>query len=193
MPDRKRVKGATTITVKVVPNDVLVGRSRLDTFEVTGTNRNKSNLEGKKVAIVFGREGHHLTRTFFVPKLAMIYRNITEKRDDVEFLFVSLDETKEQYDRFTKSMPWPVLPWEDKNIGSQLIKALHTPLKKDTGYGQQASVVIVDSDHETFLNTDAEYYISKTHETTGAEFPFRVSAAENCCAVATATMMCTIM
>eukprot|EP00536_Pseudo-nitzschia_multiseries_P001073 jgi/Psemu1/300500/fgenesh1_kg.13_\ len=193
LPDRKRITGTTTASVKVVPGDVLRATSRLDTFEVTGTVLSKNNLEGKKVALVFGRESHPLTRTFFIPKLAMIYRNLTEKRDDVEFIFVSRDESETEFKRFTKPMPWPVLPWEEDKLRAQLTSILYEPLKKGTGYGADCGVVILDSDHETILNPDAESYISKTHDDSGAEFPFEVSAAENCCGVAATLVMCTIM
>eukprot|EP00537_Pseudo-nitzschia_pungens_P019587 CAMPEP_0172400576 /NCGR_PEP_ID=MMETSP1061-20121228/46674_1 /TAXON_ID=37318 /ORGANISM="Pseudo-nitzschia pungens, Strain cf. pungens" /LENGTH=64 /DNA_ID=CAMNT_0013133895 /DNA_START=63 /DNA_END=254 /DNA_ORIENTATION=+ len=43
LPDRKRIKGTTTVSVKLVPGDVLRGTSRLDTFEVTETNLSKNN------------------------------------------------------------------------------------------------------------------------------------------------------
>ena len=40
-----------------------------------------------------------------VPKLSVIYQNITLSDKDIEFLYVGLDgQTKQEYDRFAASM-----------------------------------------------------------------------------------------
>ena len=103
LPDRDRVIGKTSQKVKLVPTGELTSICRDDTFEIAGVDRSKNNLEGKKLVLFFGRYSHPLTRNFFAPKLAMIYKNMTETRDDVEFIFVSLDSSEQEYNTFTRN------------------------------------------------------------------------------------------
>ena len=78
----------------------------IDTYKVVGeVDKSKNNLEGKKLVLLFGKESHPLTRLFMVPKLSVIYQNITLSDKDIEFLYVGLDgQTKQEYDRFAASM-----------------------------------------------------------------------------------------
>jgi hypothetical protein len=103
MPDRERIQGTTNHLVKIQPTEVPIIPCRNDTFIITGTDLKKNNLKGKKVVVIFGRESHYLTTSFFIPKLSMIYLNLTERRNDIEFVFVSLDEKEDQYNRSTAS------------------------------------------------------------------------------------------
>ena len=65
----------------------------IDTFETipgkADTSRN--HLEPKKLVLFFGRKSHPLIRTFYMPKLAMMYHFITLQRADVEFNYISMD------------------------------------------------------------------------------------------------------
>jgi hypothetical protein len=103
MPDRERVQGKSSPLVRIVPTEVPIIPCRNDTFIITGTDLKRNNLKGKKVVLIFGRESHYLTTSFFIPKLSMIYLNLTESRNDIEFIFISLDEKKDQYNRCTAS------------------------------------------------------------------------------------------
>ena len=107
LPDRKRVSGTQKTNVKMVPTGEIRVEAILDTYVNDGkVNPNKNNLAGKKIVLLFGRQSHTLTRTFLVPKMALIYHHMTLPKgatDNIEFLYVSLDETKAQFDNFTKS------------------------------------------------------------------------------------------
>jgi hypothetical protein len=66
----------------------------------------------------------------------------------------------------------------------------HTPLKKKYGI---CSVVVLDSDHVTVINPDAEADIQKTHCDTGKDFPWKPAVAMNLCEAASMMVFCTIM
>merc|ERR1712176_1022201 len=115
-----------------------------------------------------------------VPKLSVIYQNITLSDKDIEFLYVGLDgQTKQEYDRFAASMPWPSVPFEETEARKTLEKFFHTPLEKKNGIN---SVAVLAEDHETIINSDAESYLRNTHDDTGQDFPWKATAAENLCA-----------
>ena len=105
LPNRERIKATKATTVNIEPTCSLKLTAYIDTYlEGKVVDTSKNNLEGKKLVLIFGKEAHPLTRTYYVPKLAMIYQNLTLQRDDdVEFLYVSMDPTKAEYDRFTKT------------------------------------------------------------------------------------------
>ena len=85
---------------------------------------------------------------------------------------------------------WPCIPWEDHATRATLEEIFHEPLKKKHG---ACSVVVLDGDHETVLNVDAESNIGSTQNETGSDFPWKTTPAENCCAVATTAVFCTIL
>ena len=86
---------------------------------------------------------------------------------------------------------WQCVPWEMEDVRQQLTQHFHTPLKK--AY-EGPSVVVLEGDAtRSVLTRDAEPCITRTHCDTGEDFPWQVSGAENCCAVATTCIMCTIL
>ena len=104
LPNRKRIKATKGTPVNLEPTCMLKLTAYIDTYvEGKVVDTSKNNLEGKKLVLIFGKESHPLTRTYYVPKLAMIYQKLTLQRDDVEFLYVSMDPTKAEFDRFTKT------------------------------------------------------------------------------------------
>jgi len=106
LPDRERIPATKTTRVKMEPAGALWTTHGIDTYKVVGeVDKSKNNLEGKKLVLLFGKESHPLTRLFMVPKLSVIYQNITLSDKDIEFLYVGLDgQTKQEYDRFAASM-----------------------------------------------------------------------------------------
>ena len=54
-------------------------------------------------------------------------------------------------------------------------------------------MAVLAEDHETIINPDAETFLRNTHDDTGQDFPWKVTAAENLCAGALSLCMCTIM
>ena len=103
LPNRERIKATKGTSVNIEPTGMLKLTAYIDTYLEGKVFTAKNNLQGKKLVLIFGKESHPLTRTYYVPKLAMIYQNLTLQRDDIEFLYVSMDPTKAEFDRFTKS------------------------------------------------------------------------------------------
>ena len=103
LPDRQRIKATKGTVVNIEPTCSLKLTAYIDTYLDGKVDKTTNNLQGKKVVLFFGKESHPLTRTFYTPKMAMLYQHLTMSRDDIEFLYVSLDESKVEYDRFTKS------------------------------------------------------------------------------------------
>lgn len=110
LPDRERHKGAKPTTIKLLLTADIKVTGIVDTFvdktTVTGEeelSHKKNTLAEKNVVLLFGRQSHYVTRSFLVPKMALVYSNLTRhNRSNVEFLYVSMDETQVQYDTFTK-------------------------------------------------------------------------------------------
>mmetsp|Transcript_23209 Transcript_23209/g.32421 ORF Transcript_23209/g.32421 Transcript_23209/m.32421 type:complete len:129 (+) Transcript_23209:96-482(+) len=107
LPDRQRIKGDTETCIEIVPTP---GCSKvchvIDKFVAMDEDKNEQKvdrLEQKQLVLFIGKGDHHLTRNFQTPKLAMIYHFLTLKRDDVEFIYISLDKTQEEFDSFTQS------------------------------------------------------------------------------------------
>ena len=108
LPDRKRVKATQKTNVKMVPTGEIRVEAMIDTYVNDGkeVDTTKNNLAGKKVVLIFGKQSHPLTRTFLVPKMALKYHHMTLPKgatDGIEFLYVSLDANKAQFDSFTKT------------------------------------------------------------------------------------------
>ena len=73
---------------------------------------------------------------------------------------------------------WPCIAYDEHfAIRETLTQFYHTPLKKNHG---MCSVVVLDSDHETPLNIDAETNINLTQNETGSDFPWKTSTAAKC-------------
>ena len=88
---------------------------------------------------------------------------------------------------------WPSIPNENTTARQLLIDTFYTKLKKKY---DAAAIVVLDEDHETILCIDAEPKLSATHDDTGKDFPWKVSAGENALGVGAAVILplcaCTI-
>lgn len=105
IPSPKRIKGTMSTSVKLVPTGENCMNVVLDSFQRSKEGvSTQSKLAGKQLVLIFGCEKHTLFRTFLMPKMACIYHYITLRVPDIEFLYISLpEESKAEYDRFTKS------------------------------------------------------------------------------------------
>ena len=89
------------------------------------------------------------------------------------------------------TVAWPCIAYDEHAaIRETLTQVYQTHLKKKHG---MCSIVVLDSDHETPLNVDAESNINSTQNETGSDFPWKTSAAANCCAGAAALVLCSIL
>ena len=104
LPERQRIQGTSKMKVKIEPTGGITLNRVLDTFLDGKVDTTKNNLEGKKVVLFFGEWANPLTRTFYIPKLHAIYHYMTLERDDVEFLFVSLDATEQDFNKMKSKM-----------------------------------------------------------------------------------------
>jgi len=181
LPERERIKATKKTSVRMEPQGTIRVTHAIDKFVNGKVDTSKDNLAGKKLVIFFAKESNYLSRSFLVPKMSVIYQQIIAERDDVEFLFVGLTEgqTKVEYDRFAKSMPWPSVPYEDTARRKFLEEIFYTPLKKKNGI---SGIVVLGEDRDEILSVDAEPKLSATHDDTGKDFPWRMEAAETCCA-----------
>lgn len=193
LPDRQRVKATKMTRVKMEPQGTIYVAHAIDTYLDGKVDKSKNNLQGKKLVLFFGQESNFLTRSFLTPKMSVLYQNITSRRDDIEFLFVGLVEgqTKTEYERFAATMPWPCVPYSETTARKTLEEKFHKPLKKKNGL---CSIAVLDEDHETVLNVDAEPKLSATHDDSGKQFPWETKATETCCAIGigAALLGCTI-
>jgi len=192
LPDKQRVKATKTTSVRMEPQGTIRVTHAIDKFVDGKVDKSKDNLAGKKVVLFFAKEANYLSREFLVPKMSVIYQSMIAERKDIEFLFVGLSEgqSKVEYERFAKKMPWPSVPYGETTARKTLEEIFHKKLKKPNG---GASVVVLGEDREEILSVDAEPKLSATHDDTGKDFPWRVEAAETCCASASALAFCTIM
>jgi hypothetical protein len=71
-----------------------------------------------------------------------------------------------------------------------LVTQYHQPLKK---LHEGPSVVVLDTDHTSIINRDAERAIAHTHNEKGTDFPWQASMVGNCCAAGTGLLMCNIL
>ena len=104
LPERQRIQGTSSMKVKIEPTGGITLNRILDTFLDGKVDATKNNLEAKKVVLIFGEWSNPLTRTFYIPKLHSIYHYMTLQRDDVEFLFVSLDGTEQDFNKMKSIM-----------------------------------------------------------------------------------------
>lgn len=190
LPERERIPATKTTSVRMEPQGTIRVTHAIDTFVDGKVDKTKNNLAGKKLVLFFAKESNYLSREFLTPKMSVIYQYIKAERDDIEFLFVGLeDQTKWEYERFAKKMPWPSVPYSNITARKLLETTFHTPLKKPYG---GASIIVLAEDHQQFLTRDAEPKLRTTHDDTGKDFPWKVGAAENAVGAGAALCLCTI-
>lgn len=78
-----------------------------------------SNLVGKTIGLYFSALWCPPC-VKFTQRLAKIYNNLKEKKEDFEIVFISIDRDEMGYNECYKSMPWLALPYNDETIKALL-------------------------------------------------------------------------
>uniref|UniRef100_A0A7N0UJF5 protein-disulfide reductase n=2 Tax=Kalanchoe fedtschenkoi TaxID=63787 RepID=A0A7N0UJF5_KALFE len=80
-----------------------------------------ASLIGKTIGLYFCAEGCSPGQ-IFTPKLISVYKKVKEALfenmgiEDFEIVFISTDHDQTTFDSYSKSLPWPALPFGDPNI-----------------------------------------------------------------------------
>ncbi|KAL5730759.1 protein-disulfide reductase [Ranunculus cassubicifolius] len=82
-----------------------------------------SGLIGKTVGLYFSAQWCPPCQKF-TPRLAMVYKQLKEKNENFEIVFISIDKDKKGYLDCYNSMPWMALPYEDETAKA-LLKYFH--------------------------------------------------------------------
>lgn len=155
------------------------------------------------IVLYFGCEWHGVCKNQVNPQLIKIYHHLkairgnTEK--DVEIVYVSIDRDVKAFERFTSTMPWLMVQYDDKE---QLIAAFQ--VKKDDAR-KLPKIVVLDTSNDQngimnnggIINKDAfpELHLrmnKASDEKLAKQFPWSVSAADHACAGICALMFCSI-
>ena len=99
----------------------------------------------------------------FTPILIELYKKLKQRQDveDFELVFCSMDRTREEYDSYTREMPWWCLPHQSPAMDTL------TTLHRAQGIPH---LVILDRDG-SILVADAVGFVSQDRE--GTNFPWR--------------------
>lgn len=145
--------------------------------------------ESSQILLFFGAEWHVWTRQTLLEKLVKAY-NLLKKRDGskIEFIYVSSDKTMEEYERFSKKMPWPKIPYTDESTRHALIR-LYAPPKSKCGH---PIVTVLGHGGRKVITRNA---VSKlvSQEEDGSGFPWETSAAEIAATSAATLVFCTVL
>jgi nucleoredoxin len=80
-----------------------------------------SAVKGKYVGIYFSAQWCWLC-SLFTPRLIETYKKIKAERSDFEIVFCSADREEDQFKEYFGTMPWPALPFEDRDRALSLNK-----------------------------------------------------------------------
>ncbi len=155
------------------------------------------------IVLYFGCEWHAVCKNQANPQLIKIYHHLKAIRGntdkDVEIVYVSIDRDVKAFERFTSTMPWLKVQYDDKE---QLITAFQ--VKKDDAR-KLPKIVVLDTSNDQngimnsggIINKDAfpELHLrmnKASDESLAKQFPWGVSAADHACAGICALMMCSI-
>lgn len=88
-------------------------RDDLISSSETGNKIKVADLEGKTVALYFSAHWCPPCQKF-TPVLASIYKQLKEKGEEFEVVFISSDDGQESFDNYFKEMPWLAVPYDDE-------------------------------------------------------------------------------
>lgn len=142
-------------------------------------------LKDQTVVLIFAAEKQFWFRNTLLPKLENIYAAVQGPPHNAEFIFVSMDQTREAFDRFTPKMKWPILAYDDP-LRLQLLKLL------PSGHQPTQPLVMSLLVNKRILCRNAVPMLTSQANEGIKNFPWDGSAAENTCAIATACVFCSI-
>ncbi|OQR86601.1 nucleoredoxin [Achlya hypogyna] len=93
-------------------------------------------LNGKKVVGIYFSAHWCPPCRAFTPELATFYEDLVDFHDDVELVFVSSDKEIEGFTGYWDEMPFPALPYEDRERKATLVETF--------GVGKIPALVFVD-------------------------------------------------
>jgi len=79
-----------------------------------GTKVTREELEGKYIALYFSAHWCGPCRSFTEPVLKPVYLQALADDKPWEIIFVSSDQSKEEFDNYFAEMPWVAVPFEDR-------------------------------------------------------------------------------
>ncbi|PNX76182.1 putative nucleoredoxin 1-like protein, partial [Trifolium pratense] len=92
---------------------LLVSRSRDFVISSDGNKIPISELEGKTVGLYFCATSYR-SCALFTQKLKDVYKKLKEKGENIEVVFIPLDDEEESLKKELESLPWLSLPIKDK-------------------------------------------------------------------------------
>ncbi|KAH6805225.1 DC1 domain-containing protein [Perilla frutescens var. frutescens] len=115
-----------------------------------------SDLVGKNVLLYFSAHWCPPCRAF-LPALTQAYKEIKEKGDPLEVIFISSDRDQASFDEFFSKMPWLALPFGDKRKQSlsRLFKVRGIPMV--VAIGPTGKTVATDA-REQIMSHGAQAY-----------------------------------
>ncbi|XP_002965590.2 probable nucleoredoxin 1 [Selaginella moellendorffii] len=116
-----------------------------------GSKVKVESLEGKIVALYFSGHWCGPCRSF-TPVLARLYKQLKDKGEEFEVVFVSADNDEDAFEEYHKEMPWLAIPFSDSKTRKQLDRIFDI--------GGIPSLVVLGKDGKT-VHTDAVQLVSK--------------------------------
>ncbi|KAI5084573.1 hypothetical protein GOP47_0000742 [Adiantum capillus-veneris] len=78
-----------------------------------------ADLEGKIVALYFGAQWNIACKQY-TPVLASVYKELKEKVEDFELVYISSDRSQELFTEYFSKMPWLAVPYENEKTRKHL-------------------------------------------------------------------------
>lgn len=95
----------------------------------------------------------------FTPKLSETYKQLKEKGEEFEIVFVSLDREEEKFNEYLSEMPWIAIPYSDEKSRNELSDHFEVE--------SVPTLIILDKDFSV-ITSEGVGAVSE-----GAEFPYR--------------------
>eukprot|EP00914_Ancora_sagittata_P010454 GHVO01020161.1.p1 GENE.GHVO01020161.1~~GHVO01020161.1.p1 ORF type:complete len:179 (-),score=24.01 GHVO01020161.1:79-615(-) len=121
-------------------------------YDSNGSPLNWEQLRGKSVALFFGSYKNLKSRNF-LPMLVQFYKTGNESGDHqkIEVVYVSLDETEEDFEKQKAMMPWPYVSYSDQGALDSIKSHYRIMERRELpkyGYGRHSdppALLIIDS------------------------------------------------
>lgn len=159
----------------------------LEVYAKTNLGKQDALKEFEHVILIYARENHPYARTYMVPKLVKIYNKLKEQKTSTEFILICCDESEAEFNRFAKSVPFKVIPFEDPTRKA-LIK-IFIPEMKMTALPR---VITCSGKTGAVLHTHAEQALRSEAEH-GQSYPWVPGAGDTAATICATCVFCTIL